>query len=109
MAPSCLKSAGQVSIPAGDGVAEPRVLIDPDAFAWPAGGTEKFLGRDSALSPSSVPRQRQAWPDPVNLFGAATGGRAKSNRSGARRVRQVQHPGATEKSVQNVSAKGTYY
>jgi hypothetical protein len=91
---------------AGDAVAGQRVKVDPDAFAWPAGGTEKFLGRDTALSPSSAPRPRRAWPDPVNLFGAATAcGRTKSNLSGAPRVRKAKRILEPQKKREKASAQ----
>jgi hypothetical protein len=35
-------------------------------------GTEEFLERDTLVSQSSMPRQRCAGPDPVNLFGATS-------------------------------------
>ena len=68
----------------------PARAVDPAAFEWTPRGTEKFLGRDNALSPSSLPRARRTGPDPVNLFGAARGGRTNPNLSGARRARQGQ-------------------
>jgi len=84
---SCLPSVREVSIPPDDGVADRRRVSIPTILEWTASGTEKFLGRDMLLSLSSLPRQRQTWPDPVNLFGAATCGRTNPNLSGARRIR----------------------
>jgi hypothetical protein len=77
----------------------PAPEVDPAAFAWPASGTEEFLGRDPALSQSRGRGQSHAWPDPVNRFGAATCGRINPNLSGARRVRQgPTHRGDTQKA-----------
>jgi hypothetical protein len=79
---------------------QPAPSFDPAAFERTPRGTEKFLGRDNALSPSSPPRPRRTGPDPVNLFGAATCGRTNPNLSGARRVRRgTPHREATAKSV----------
>jgi hypothetical protein len=96
---SRLRGVAQVSIPADDGGAGERVMSIPPIFEWTASGTEKFLGRDNALSQSSLPRQRRTWSDPINLFGAARCGRANANPSGARSVRQCRpHREATNKA-----------
>jgi hypothetical protein len=67
---------------------------------------EKFLGHDRLLSRSSLPRPRQTWLDPVNLFGAATCGRANPNLSGARRVGKVQRIVEPQKKARTNRQRG---
>ena len=100
---SRLASVEVVSIPPDDGVAATRVNIDPADLAWPARGTEKFLGRDPLWSQPSAPRKRRAWPDPVNLFGAAPCGRPKSTSPAHHRTQRRQaHPRSyRKKNVKN--------
>src|SRR5262245_30922204 len=81
--------ATKVSIPSRDGVAA-AARGRSRRFAWPECCTETFLGRDTRVPPSSLPRQKVDRLDPVNLFGAARCGRSNPNDSDARRAKEAQ-------------------
>jgi hypothetical protein len=74
-------------------------------------GTEEFLGRDTKVSQSSMPRQRPAGPDPVNLFGAAIVRTLLIERLRCLQTAQHVHrrDELPEKSVKSVSVRGAYY